>query len=230
MKKELSIRLGSYEAVPPAHVWDEIEAALDDQASPHAALLYNFEQTPPSGAWDKIEEAIVARDEKVIKLSTKKPFIRFAAAAAVILILASAITFFITREKAGGDMAQVPQQIETEKADTFISDKTGEPYYSPDNTTTSSNAKNNSNRDVVKKDKTTLSRYMTIADEEGKKIRLSKKVASVFNCAEDIASANSIRCKENIESLQQKMSASLLSPSGDFSGLMDMIRSLEENN
>ena len=72
-------------------------------------------------------------------------------------------------------------------------------------------------------------RYVTIADDDGKKVRVSKKAYNVLNCAENRAALNNVRCKENIEAMQQKMSASLLSSSGDFAGLIDMIKSLEEN-
>jgi hypothetical protein len=70
---------------------------------------------------------------------------------------------------------------------------------------------------------------MVMAKDDGHTVRLSKKAFTVFDCAENSAPHNKERCKENIQLMQQKMAASMLSPSGDFGGLIDMIKSLEEN-
>lgn len=232
MKNELQYKLSNYEAAPPTHVWDEIETALAHQATLHATLLFKFEQAPPAELWNKIEQQLEEKDEKIITLTKRTNFIRYAAAAAMLVLVASAITFFIIRGKQGNELANTPSPVKKGTTNTSTVEKKnadGKPSdYTVDNNKEQTNYSKPDTE--LNKDKSSSSRYMTIADEEGKKIRLSKKVASVFNCADNIASIKGIRCKEDIETLQQKMSASMLSASGDFSGLMDMIKSLEENN
>ncbi len=229
MKNEFQYKLTNYQEAPPEHIWADIEAALNNQATPHAVLLYKFEQSPPPEVWDKVEANLEEKDEKEVSITKRIHFSRYAAAAAILILLASVITF-ITRDKDGNDIAKLPA---TEK-ETIIHNPSP---FSDDTNNRQDNAAGITNNPTdnsyrssdIKKERTASGRYLTIADDDGKKIRLSKKVASVFNCADDVASVKSIRCKENIESLQQKMSASLVSHSGDFSGLMDMIKSLEEN-
>ena len=230
MKNQIQIKLTNYEVAPPAYVWDDIEASLNDQATPHAALLYNFEQAPPSDVWNKIDQSLGASNVKVVPLTKKIHFSRYAAAAAMLLIIASAITFFITRQNRGSDLANVPSQVNSANTDSQIAEKSDSPTNKIDETVNTNNNEKDNSTATSETKKVTSGRYMTISDEEGKKVRLSKKVASVFNCADDIASVKALRCKEDIESLQNKISASLISPSGDFSGLIDMIKSLEENN
>lgn len=229
MKNELQNKLADYEAAPPPHVWAEIEGALDNQAAPHATLLYQFEQVPPPHVWNKIEQGLEEKNENAAPVR-KIHVSRLAAAAAILILVASAITFFIGRQKESGDVAIVTSPGEREKTSGTSADISQPTEKNETTSTTGQGMATAKTRAEVKKDRIPSGRYMTIADEEGKKIRLSKKVASVFDCADNLASVKGVRCKENIESLQQKMSASLLSPSGDFSGLMDMIKSLEENN
>ncbi|HYH13671.1 MAG TPA: hypothetical protein VD794_00530, partial [Flavisolibacter sp.] len=77
---------------------------------------------------------------------------------------------------------------------------------------------------------TTTKRYKVVAKEDGKLVRLSQKAFAVFDCAVKATANKNIRCKENIESMQEKMATSVISPTGDFAGLIDMIKTLEENN
>lgn len=83
----LKNKLYNYEQVPPAKVWEQIAAALDEShiADEFPSRLYNTEIAPPVSAWDKIAGALDNEDTKVIPLPAKRfPLFRYAAAAVVI--------------------------------------------------------------------------------------------------------------------------------------------------
>lgn len=234
MKNELQYKLTNYEATPPAHMWAEIESALEDQLAPHAEVLYQFQQVPPPSAWNKIQESLHGTPfvtESVIA-NRKVSFMRYAAAAALLILIASAITMIVNRNHSNEIADQHSPEIFNPDSNRSVTDenntKENESIEIPKRNESQKSSPVISNK-LNTKEKAT-GRYLTMADEKGKKVRLSKKVAPVFDCADEAASLKSMRCKESIESLQQKMSTSLLSSTGDFSGLIDMIKSLEEKN
>jgi hypothetical protein len=148
-------------------------------------------------------------------------------------MIASAITIVITRNQKSNEIADQPVPTLNQDSNNTLSTDSG--IKDSDNIESVNPKREKETKPGVatvtdvSNPKKESGRYLTMANDNGKKVRLSKKVASVFDCADNAASSKSIRCKESIESLQQKMSASLVSPSGDFSGLIDMIKSLEEN-
>jgi hypothetical protein len=62
----------------------------------------------------------------------------------------------------------------------------------------------------------------------GKTLRVSKKLYAVFDCADNATALNSKRCKENIQTLQRKMAAAVVTPTNDFTSVIDMIKTLEK--
>ncbi|HYH16025.1 MAG TPA: hypothetical protein VD794_12425, partial [Flavisolibacter sp.] len=76
---------------------------------------------------------------------------------------------------------------------------------------------------------TITKRYTVVAKEDGQIVRLSQKAYAVFDCAVKGVAQKSENCKENIETMQAKMATSMISPTTDFAGLIDMIKTLEEN-
>jgi hypothetical protein len=167
-----------------------------------------------------------------------KPFnllLKYAAAAAVLILLATAITLFLDKDNSSGEVAVQPiidQSIANARESTNQKsiDLDNMLQVEAEKSETRYNAQVKKIVPDKKLDKTKLNGYITIADGDGNKVRLSKKAFTVFNCAENSTSTDYQRCKENILLMQQKMSASLLSPSGDFGGLIDLIKSLEEND
>lgn len=90
----LQNKLYNYEQTPPENTWEKIAAALDESnlADEFPSKLYNAEATPPASAWDKIASSLESEHPVVIPLPRKSfPFFRYAAAAAVIGIIAFGI-------------------------------------------------------------------------------------------------------------------------------------------
>ena len=241
MSNQLNHKLYHFEVVPPSKAWENIVTALNDQTSFVSDQLYNYKQIPGKDIWKTIEQTL---DTEVL---TYQPIIlpfyrrfnlllKYAAAAALLIVLATAITLLLNKNSPSGEVAIQP----------ILKQPIGEPRESTNQKNIDSDnlLQIEAEREETKRfkarvqkavpgkepGKTKLNDYVTIADEAGNKVRLSKKAFTVFNCAENSTSLNYERCKENILLMQQKMSASLLSPSGDFGGLIDMIKSLEEND
>lgn len=248
MSNQLQHRLFHFEVEPPAATWDAISEALDEQTTPAAEKLRDFEAAPAPQLWQQIASSLDATDEAP---APAIPFyrrygkaLRYGSAAAVLLLVAFTLTFLVGKS---GDSQKVAQQPTTSQP----SEQTPQPN-TPEVTVRASEEPNRSplrRKSTVAGDLTdreagtstenetsvakaaarpSPGRYLTVATETGKAVRLSKKVYPVFDCAEHSSAFERFQCQENIEALQ-KMASSLASPSGDFASLIDMIKTLEEN-
>jgi hypothetical protein len=65
-------------------------------------------------------------------------------------------------------------------------------------------------------------RYMVYSDGKNSPVKLSKKMFDVFSCAQE-----DLRCRERIQSLQQKISNAAMA--SDFTGMLDLLSQLREN-
>jgi hypothetical protein len=65
-------------------------------------------------------------------------------------------------------------------------------------------------------------RYMVYSDGKNTPVKLSKKMFDVFSCAQE-----DLRCRERIQSLQQKMANAAMA--SDFTGMLDLLNHLREN-
>jgi len=85
-------RLYNSTEVPPPTAWTAISSALDEMNLRHQYpdTLYNLETAPPPGAWDKIKSSLDQDTAPAIPFSSRRviPFVRYAAAAAILAIIA----------------------------------------------------------------------------------------------------------------------------------------------
>ena len=103
----LQERLYNQEQVPPARVWDKINAALDESHidDEFPTKLYNAEVLPPAQVWDKIAGSL---DAPVVPMQRNRSgFFRYAAAAVLIGIIVLGIVMWMNRnnDKTGNDLA-----------------------------------------------------------------------------------------------------------------------------
>lgn len=236
MSNHFQNKLFHYEVKPPETVWDNISSSLDEEMT-GTDKLYNFEQQPSSVVWDKLSNQLNAEDP----FSTNKttPFfkryhkpIRYISAAAIIVIIATTVTLLVNKSASTNEIVSLP--VAKENTTEALKIKESIPKNNADKKTDDQDQAiipgNEETQFSRSNSITKNSRYLTVANQKGKTVRLSQKALRIFNCADNIASVNnSRRCKENIQHLQQKMATSLVSPSGDFAGLIDMIKRLEEN-
>ncbi len=237
MSNPIEHKLFHLEIEPSAKNWDAISNALDEQVIPYADRLYHFEQTPSTELWNAIvpelDNTTEAQPAKIIPFYKRySQGFKYVAAASILVIVAITIALFVNKDAASNEVALQPAIKQQKNNQTLPNKETPNsvviagpnvPQFSDKNQVIPSADKNLTQQPQF------AGRYVTMADDEGKKVRLSKKAYNVFNCAENAAAINYALCKENIQAMQQKMSASLLSPAGDFAGLIDMIKTLEEN-
>ena len=91
----LKHKMTNYEVVPPAQVWDNIAASLDESESGQSfpSRLHDMQVNPPAAAWINIENELTGAEAPVIPMRKRiAPWIKYAAAAVVIGILG--ISFF----------------------------------------------------------------------------------------------------------------------------------------
>jgi hypothetical protein len=238
VSEQLKYKLLHFQQKPPVGLWNEVDAALDDQQSSLSKKLYNYKETPPDNNWKKIEDELnsVSKEKTTVTPLFKKFNYKYLTAA-VLIIAVSIIAFLIVNDQ--------PSAPANDVVTSTPSNETSSPAFVPSDsdvaiTETPSFPSNNGNGSVSTvprqnqpaNKRTTLNdnRYTTVADEDGKLVRLSKKIFPVFDCAENSTAFVRKRCQENIESLQKQMASTIVSPAADFAGLLDMLKKLEENN
>ncbi len=231
MSNQLQSKLLEYELSPPEKVWDNINSSLDEEIA-GTDKLYNFEEQPSSLVWNKLAKQLDSESsDKVIPFFKRyhKP-LRYVSAAAIIAVVAITVALLVNKDALSDELvyhptakenAAEPLKLKDNISDNNIDEKTRDKNQVLSNEIDTQSARLNSF--------TKNSRYLTVANQKGKTVRLSQKALRIFNCADNIAAVNNSRCKENIQQLQQKMATSLVSPSGDFAGLIDMIKRLDEN-
>jgi hypothetical protein len=112
----LKHKMTNYEVVPPAQVWDNIAASLDESESGQSfpTRLHDMQVNPPAAAWINIENELTGAEAPVISIKKRSnPFVRYAAAAIVIGILAVAVFRYSGRTSADSEIN--PAKIATAK-------------------------------------------------------------------------------------------------------------------
>ena len=108
MNSRLQHKLFNYEVTPPENTWNKIAAALDESnlSEEFPDKLYNLEVKPPFSAWNKISAALDAEHPAIIKEPRKIfPMLRYAAAAAIIGLIAFGSIKFFTGKKRENELA-----------------------------------------------------------------------------------------------------------------------------
>lgn len=106
----LKHKMTNYEVAPPVEVWDKIASSLDESELNNAfpATLHDMQVNPPAAAWINIEAALTGAEAPVIPLKKKtSPFLRYAAAAILIGIIATAIFRYAGRTSSETDNTNI---------------------------------------------------------------------------------------------------------------------------
>ncbi len=102
----LQDKLKQYEVAPPRGVWDRIAAELDETETDHAyaSRLQGYEASPPAGTWEKIRQSL--EPGSATKTTGRRriiPFLKYAAAAAVLAMMVWGGSRWINSSKSGGE-------------------------------------------------------------------------------------------------------------------------------
>jgi hypothetical protein len=237
MSQELQDKLLHFTATPPERCWHALEEAIEHHNPAYVQRLSDYEQTPATHNWEAIADGLTTVNRPATVLSPAH--FRFPAkmmvAVAVVAVLAFGIFQIInssslTGASKAGTAKHLPPGTESKGLQEVMPKGADNSGLDQQLEMTISQEASRDTAQVTREAKLKPSRYVTINNDEGKKVRLSKKAYTLMACAENSTAINYNNCKETIQMMQQKMSASLISPSGDFSGLVDMVRSVEEIN
>jgi hypothetical protein len=131
-------KLYGLEAAAPAAVWPKIEAALDSAipAGTVAFKLAALAVDPPAGAWQKISATINAEEETIPERRKLSPFLRYAAAAILIGLLAWGGISLLNNNKQGEDKIAVAGQPSAQPGNSHSSDTVSETAIASNTNTT----------------------------------------------------------------------------------------------
>jgi hypothetical protein len=224
MSEVVKYKLENFESQPSARVWEAIASQLDEDHPQLREKLFAYSAEPPTTTWNNISEKLNAPAPVLPLQKNRTRFFKYSLVAAAV-ILAVIVTTVLINNRRRDDIA-----LESNPP----LNGTGIPKDSNRNIIA---AKPDTNKSAIPQDQIATvpdrpeknARYLTVAHDDGTKVRLSKKVYPVINCAQQTASSISSKCRESIKALQEKMATSVNAASTDFGGLMDMLKDLEEN-
>jgi hypothetical protein len=255
MSSLLQNKLLQYEFQPPEGVWDKIAASLDQNISPAVSeKLYQFEESPSPAVWQKIISTLdtVTEKAKVVPFYTRyrRP-LKYSGAVAIFIFLAVLTSLLISKKTESELPAEglvINQQATKKDTVTILRDS------KEANPVTPTIEKNHSEPSIAKakvsktrKSSTANSialaedllpkqaqrtsmigssfnadNYMIYSDGDGNAVRLPKKLFSAFACPTD-----NIDCKQRLQRLREKFAESAMT--ADFTGLLQILKSLQEN-
>jgi len=105
---EFPEKLYQLEVTPPANAWSKIEDGLQESAKEqYPAKLYNIQVTPPAATWNRISTLL---DEENVPSKTFSrgriiPFVRYAAAAAIVGLIAFGAFRLLNQKTGAGPVA-----------------------------------------------------------------------------------------------------------------------------
>lgn len=219
MANQIQNKLINFEAQPPAGVWEKIAASLDEEKSSSLARrLQQYEVIPQEHNWKNINVAL-DQDSKIRKgfFEKNRRLFIYSGAAAAIVVFVILINLLTPDRTISNEVAADKIKTSSESPSTVLHKE-------------KNNSNSYTNKDKksvpVALDKMDDGRYITLVKDDGNKVRLSKKILSVYNCA---TNEINVSCKEQMKNLQEKMASSLTSPSVDFAGFVELVRNLKED-
>jgi hypothetical protein len=235
MSEVLQSKLMNYQAQPPEKTWEKINTALDEEYSGSIGeRLYNFQAAPNEEIWNKISLQLQPGAEdskKTYPVSQgRSSLFRYLSAAAILILIASGIFLFINNRTDSDVVNNTTEVPGNSSIDTNTSEVTGtgENQIKTESGKINPSGSKQNNTGVAKKTSSGNNRYMMLTTDRGNTVRVSKKLYAVFDCADNATALNSKRCKENIQTLQRKMASAVVTPTNDFTSVIDMIKTLEK--
>lgn len=235
MSNTFQHKLFHFEAEPSDKVWEAIAEKMDNSGD-FIEKLKVYQEAPPPQVWNRISEEL-SRQPGSAPVAAPRPkyrkLVRYSTMAAAIFGAIILINLLTNKESSGDAGTQAATQSPAPASRPAVVPPGEEPASYPAPNT----EKQSGDRLVESTDSRTAAapvkkplkgRYVTMANDDGQTVRLSRKAFSVIDCAEKTAPSSWSRCKENIQALQAKMATSIGAASGDFGSLIDMIKSLEE--
>lgn len=254
MSSQLQNKLLHYEVQPPEGVWNKIAASIEENVSlPLSEKLYHYEESPSPVVWQNIVKLIDAPPigkTKIIPfyIRYRRP-LKYSGAVAIFIFLAILTSLLISKKTESELPAAGVSNTSTIKKDTAKTPADSKEK----NPVAKANEKNNiapiakskisRNEETethasfsfienflphqAERNETVTSsidpdKYMIYSDGDGNVVRLPKKIFNAFACPTD-----DVICKQRLQQLKEKFAASAMT--ADFTGLLQILKSLQEN-
>lgn len=227
MDSHLQNKLQQFSAEPPEMVWEKIADALDANQN-FSFRLHQYKEDPPVTTWNKIEKALPrVTPAKVASFTTRfRKTLRYAAAACFLAAVLVTITLTIKRTEAGaieaGSNTTVPTNntaVQKDRA-TINDEKKMSDSKASDHSIASAANDTGSNASIQSAVYSSFNEYVVFKDGDGKRRRVSKKLASLVRCGD-----SDVACQQRLQQLRQRMAAKAMTT--DFTGILEMLRQLQ---
>ena len=237
MSSQIQNKLLHYEVPPPSKTWDKIAASLDENfPGSLAEKLYQFESAPPNSVWEKVNNNLDTKkhEAKVLPFYVRyrRP-LKYSSAVAIFVFAAVLVSLLVSKK--------TESELPADRTVNFSAKKDSSILLEPKenqqkNLASSSLPKTNSqpvskisqpvgaieNADIS----ANLSdKYMIYYDADGNTIRLPKKIFNAFVCPLD--HPDNADCKQRLKKLKEKFASSAVT--ADFNGILEILKSLQEN-
>ena len=186
-------RLYNSTEAPPATAWVAISTALDEMnlRPQYPDTLYNLETAPPPATWDKIKSALEQDATPAIPATRRRviPFLRYAAAAALLAIAAFSAIRIMSRNANEQDGIVTGKQAATSPQSPGDSNKN----IAPGNTNNTASIPTNNSEEEARNDAALENSKQTYASlDAGDKQKMKKVSEEFFQSPPDpvIVSAN----------------------------------------
>jgi hypothetical protein len=241
MSSQTQNKLMHYEISPPPGVWNKIAASLDENISPALfEKLYNYQEAPPAIAWQNLSvrlNDLVTPPSKVIPfyIRYRRP-LKYSGAIAIFTVLAVLTSLLVSKKTESEIPARgiinnhsplqksTPQPINDRKGINPLTETAERMNAKPSNTSIDPTREQAGRMepDYPNNSSFNQDKYITYSDANGRVIRLPKKILTAFTC-----STGDARCKQRLQKLRQKFAESAVT--ADFTGLLQILKSLQEN-
>ena len=252
MSEQLKHKLFDYTVEPDANAWDKINHSLNKNIDLGVSdRLLQYEINPPGSVWNKILVSLNENEKDIrpFKIRFLRP-LKYAAVAAAMIGIIVLVSLLVSRKPVEEDVAispvinqnrPTPLQTEGNQTETFIENnglnKSHKMVHASNNkasqralllNATSLSSFTELTDRVVQHNypietSTLLDRYIIFSKSSGDAFRLSRKLYHLFKCSD-----TDENCKENIEAIQQRMADPALMASADFSGVLDLLKSMNQ--
>lgn len=256
MSSQLQHKLLRYEVQPPDGVWNKIAASLDENVSfTLSKKLDQYKEEPSRSVWQNISSQL---DHSVFEKAKVVPFyvryrkpLKYSGAVAIFIFLAVLTSLFVSRKTESDLPPRGIANVNTTKKNTSKPSEISK----GNNTVAQSTEKNKPEHRITKSkasgvrqeelhnpaflpfenffpqqaernkiisSSVSSDKYMIYSDGNGNVVRLPKKIFNAFACP-----ADDVICKQRLRQLKEKFAASAMTT--DFTGLLQILKSLQEN-
>lgn len=235
MSSQIQNKLLHYEVSPPPEAWDKIAASLNENIpGSFSEKLYQFETNPPKQVWEKIDQNLDSKKQeaKVVPFYVRyrRP-LKYSSAIAIFIFAAVLVSLLISKKTESELPVDHTVNISTKKDSSILFESKEDQQKksvstknnSPSVSKTSQVTVNPVDNDIVSGNLS--DKYMIYYDADGNTIRLPKKIFNAFVCPLD--RPDNADCKQRLKKLKEKFASSAVT--ADFNGILEILRSLQEN-